>query len=122
MPTEDDVFKGLLGAAADLRSALVDLEGAVGTVRRERQRGVPFNQIYRDHRIRDVRDAVYERLTAFERAFTATRSFGVRLMVDEDGMTLTEVSQMMRRSRQFVTRLYRAYGPESPENGASSGT
>lgn len=119
MPTEDEVFEELLGAAADLRSALVDLEGAVGTVRRERHRGVPFNQIYRDHRIRDVRDSVYERLTAFERAFTATRSFGVRLMVDEDGMTLTEVSHLMRRSRQFVTRLYRAYGPE---NGASPET
>lgn len=122
MPKEEDVLEGLLGAAADLRSALVGLEGAVDTVRRERRRGVPFNQIYRDQRIRDVRDTVYERLTAFERAFTATRSLGVRLMVDEDGMTLTEVSQLMRRSRQFVTRLYRAYGTDDSDKGPRSGT
>jgi hypothetical protein len=122
MPTEDDVFEGLLGAAADLRSALVGLEGAVDTVRRERRRGVPFNQIYRDQRIRDVRDTVYERLTAFERAFNATRSLGVRLMVDEDGMTLTEVSQLMRRSRQFVTRLYRSNGPNDSDKATPPGT
>ena len=120
MPKEEDVFVGVLDAAADLRRALTDLEAAVGTVQRERSRGVPFNQIYRDHRIREVRDEVYERLTAFERAFNMTRAMGVRLMVDEDGMTLTQVSQLMKRSRQFVTRLYRMYGGIDESSEGSS--
>jgi len=108
MPAEDDVLDALRGAAADLRAALVDLESTALAVQRLRRRGVPFSQIYNDLHIRDLRDRVFERLTTFERAFNATRSLGVRMLVDEEGMTLTQVAHLMHRSRQFVTRLYRA--------------
>lgn len=116
MASEEDVFEELLVSAAELRKALTDLEAAIRIYQRERSRGVAFSTIYRQHRMREIRDVVYERLAAFERSFNAARAMGVRSMVDEEGLTLTDVSRMMRRSRQFVTRLYRAQGGSRPDS------
>jgi hypothetical protein len=42
----------------------------------------------------------------YERAVSAMRSRVVRALVDEDGLTLTEVSRRMRISRQAAGKLY----------------
>jgi hypothetical protein len=43
----------------------------------------------------------------------------VRLMVDEDGMSLSDVARFAGLSRQMIARLYRG-APTSPE-GPTSG-
>jgi hypothetical protein len=42
----------------------------------------------------------------YERAVAAMRSRVVRALVDEGGLTLTEVSRRMRISRQAASKLY----------------
>jgi hypothetical protein len=47
----------------------------------------------------------YER---FEAAVTAYRSQAIRALVDEEGMSFTEIGRLTGVSRQMVARLYRS--------------
>lgn len=44
----------------------------------------------------------------FERAVTAYRAAAIKDLVDDEGMTFTQVAAMTGVSRQMVARLYRA--------------
>ena len=115
MPAEADLLEQLAQSAVDLQRALDEFTSWIATVRAARSEGVPMSELYRSHQLRHVRDTVYERLTTFERSFSSTRAWFVRTMVDDEGMSLTEVAAMLQRSRQFVTRLYKQHGqPDSP--------
>jgi hypothetical protein len=94
-------------AACDaIESALRALE--VGA--RARTTGMPLVDIV-DQLIgaggRDVRLATADAFHEFERAVIEMRSCVVGALVDEDGLSLTEVARHLRISRQAVARLYR---------------
>jgi hypothetical protein len=57
-----------------------------------------------------------ELIGALERmhhAVASARAESVRIMVDEEGLTLSEVAKLMNRPRQLVSRLYRVAGSAS---------
>jgi DNA-directed RNA polymerase specialized sigma24 family protein len=94
-------------AACDaIESAIRALE--VGA--RARATGVPLVDIV-DELIgaggRDVRLATADAFHEFERAVAKMRARVVRTLVEEDGLSLTDVARRLRISRQAVARLYR---------------
>lgn len=69
--------------------------------------GAPPLAAHQESRFPRVRDEVFAALDRFNHQLTALRAEGVRVMVDIEGRSLTEVATFVGRSRQFVTRLYR---------------
>jgi hypothetical protein len=59
---------------------------------------------------KDVRLASTAAFEAYERAVTSYRSQVIRSLVDEEGMTFTEVGALLGVSRQMIARLYRLRG------------
>ena len=55
---------------------------------------------------------LHERLIAclerMHHAVAAARAESVRVMVDEEGLTLSDVAKLMNRPRQLVSRLYKS--------------
>jgi hypothetical protein len=47
-------------------------------------------------------------LERMHHAVALARAESVRVMVDEEGLTLTDVAKLMNRPRQLVSRLYRS--------------
>jgi hypothetical protein len=68
-----------------------------------------------------------ELIAALERmhhAVASARAETVRVMVDEEGLTLSDVAKLMNRPRQLVSRLYRSAAdaaPGRPSLGSSGG-
>ena len=104
---EKKALERLERACDALTEALTDLRGTVEVVRAHRSSGRPLVEVYQREELRTVRDRVYARLAAFEAAFTNARATAVRQMVDNEHLTFTDVARLTRRSRQFITRLYR---------------
>lgn len=77
---------------------------------RARARAVPLVEIV-DQLIgaggREVRLATADAFHEFERALAEMRARVVFMLVDEDGLSFTEVGQRLRISRQAAARLYR---------------
>lgn len=63
--------------------------------------------VYRSSRFVEARDGIFAALDRFRDQMTRVRSEGIRLHVDVEGRSLTEVAALTGRSRQYVTRLYR---------------
>ena len=99
-------------SAADLRLALDQVIAALHQARRERLAGGDLVQIVehlRDGGGKVVRLAPTVAFRAFEQAISAYRAATIRALVDECGMTFSDVSQLIGVSRQMVARLYRAW-------------
>ncbi|MGZ4707189.1 MAG: hypothetical protein ACXWBN_00435 [Acidimicrobiales bacterium] len=101
-------------AACDaIESAIEALE--VGA--RARTTGVPLVDIVDDligAGGRDVRLATADAFLGFERALVEMRSRVVRTLVEEDGLSLTDVGLRLQISRQAVARLYREARRDRP--------
>ena len=54
-----------------------------------------------------TRDAVYAAMRRVEHALLDLRAESIRLLIDEDGLSISEVARISERSRQFTARLYR---------------
>jgi len=93
--------------AAELAMALATLDAVCGDLRAALQRGTSPIEAYRSSRFDVVRDQYFAAVDRFHDQLTKMRSEGVRLLVEEEGQSLTEVAALIGRSRQFVTRLYR---------------
>jgi DNA-directed RNA polymerase specialized sigma24 family protein len=99
--------------AATGRAACDAIESAIRALEvgaRARTTGIPLVDIV-DELIgaggRDVRLATADAFHEFERALADMRARVVCTLVDEDGLSLTEVGLRLRISRQAVARLYR---------------
>jgi hypothetical protein len=57
---------------------------------------------------RETRLAPTAAFREFERAMTAYRATAIRLLVDDNGMSFSDVGKLIGVSRQMVARLYRA--------------
>jgi len=95
------------------RAACAAIEAAVGALEvgvRARATGESLADIV-DEMIdaggRPVRLAAAEAFHGFERAVAEMRARVVCALIDEEGLSLTEVALRLRISRQAVARLYR---------------
>jgi hypothetical protein len=93
-----------------LTAALQSLSDACSRAEELLANGAAPLDAHQGARFPSVRDEVFERLDRFNQRLTALRAEGVRVMVDVEGRSLTEVAAYVGRSRQFVTRLYRMAG------------
>ena len=93
--------------AAALTAALQSLSEACARAEELLKSGAPPLEAHRGSHFPAVRDELFERFDRFNHQLTALRAEGVRVMVDIEGRSLTEVATYVGRSRQFVTRLYR---------------
>ena len=94
-------------ASCSLREVLEGVEVACGGIISQVEAGLRPLDAYRSAEFTSVRDRLFAAQRAFDDAFTAARAEGIRLLVDDEGLSLTEVGRVVGRSRQFVTRLYR---------------
>lgn len=107
--TRRDVIEALLalrGAAAYLTATLDRLDDTASRLVSMLDDGVTPSEAHRSVEFTAARDAVFSAIDRFDRAFANARAHGVRLLVEEEGLSLTDVGRLVGRSRQFVTRLY----------------
>ncbi len=110
---EDPFVAAAERVAAAGRTACEAIESAVQALevgRRARSSGTSLVEIV-DEMIsaggRDVRLSAADAFHEFERAVGDLRTRVVCMLVDEDGLSLTDVARRLRISRQAVARLYR---------------
>lgn len=90
-----------------LTAALQALSEACARAEQLLESGASPLAAHQGSRFPTVRDELFERMDRFNHQLTALRAEGVRVMVDVEGRSLTEVAAYVGRSRQFTTRLYR---------------
>jgi hypothetical protein len=104
------------------RAAHDALDGAVEAfrmARQERLAGLPHTEIVRGLLARGAdgsRRRADEACREFIAALSEFRAVSVRMMIDEDGMTFSDVARLAGVSRQMIARLYRGTrtSPVSP--------
>jgi hypothetical protein len=98
-------------AAADLHAAVDSVVDLLREAADQRSGGLPVQAVVAGLVDRGGRDARLAPTLAFERfegALTAYRARAIRALVDEEGLTFTEVGRLTGVSRQMVARLYRS--------------
>jgi len=115
-----DSFEEVEAARRALMAALDDM-GRQNRRFVEHLRGVqPLVRLYDDGWTIDERDNLFAAMATFDRAFSRARGATVRLLVDQEGVSLSEVARMIGRSRQFVTRLYRTVDIDDADAGSDA--
>jgi hypothetical protein len=109
----DPFLAAIEGVAEAGRSACVAIESAVSALEvgaRSRSAGVPLVDIVDDligAGGREVRLAATHRFHEFEGAVAEMRASVVRILIEDEGESFTEVGRRLHISRQAVARLYR---------------
>lgn len=105
--------RALVLALRDLTTAVTEMTAALALIHEGARRliedleaGTGARDAYRKLGLREVRERAFSATRQFNSAFERTRASAIRLFVDEEGATFTDVARMVGRSRQFVTRLY----------------
>jgi hypothetical protein len=99
-------------ACEAVRVAIRELEGS----REARMAGKPLDEIVHDLIAgggRQKRLGSAEAFRQYEQAVASMRAGVVRALVDEDGLSLTEVSRRLGVSRQAAARLYQPAAEQS---------
>jgi hypothetical protein len=99
--------------AGELHDVLDQTIEAFMTARKARLAGAPLNEIVADAAARggtNIRRTAAEACRAFTAAITEYRAATIRMLVDEEGMTFSDIGRITGVSRQMVGRLYRAAG------------
>jgi len=120
----EDWFAGAVERVADAgRQACVAIESAVGALREgceARNAGRSIVDVV-DELIaaggRETRLSAADAFREYERAIASMRASVVRALVDEGGLSLTDVAKRMKISRQAAARLYepvRERGDQGP--------
>lgn len=124
--SEDPFTAAAEGVTTAGRAACEAIDSAVRALEvgaRARSKGTPLVEIV-DELIssggRGVRLSAADAFHEFERAVAEMRARVVRMLVDEDGMSLTEVARRLQISRQAVARLYREANPGNEPNRVGS--
>ena len=61
----------------------------------------------------ELHGELIEKLERMHHAVAAARAESIRIMVDEEGLTLSDVAKFINRPRQLVSRLYRSADPST---------
>ena len=105
-----DAVDEAVAAGQALREALDQTDELFMAARRRRLEGVSLARIVTtmaEDGGRSARLSVNEAFAAWTAAITAYRARAIRAVVDEEGMTLSEIARLSGVSRQMVGRLYR---------------
>lgn len=97
-------------AGRRLVEAIEHMDSVTDRAITELEAGSTATAAYAKSDFNPARDDVFAAFDAFEQAFNKVRALGVRMAVDDEGASFTEVGRLVGRSRQFVTRLYRQAG------------
>jgi hypothetical protein len=120
----EDWFVGAVERVTDAgREARLAIETAVGALRQgcdARNAGRSIVDVV-DELIaeggREMRLSAADAFREYERSIAALRARVVRALVDEGGLSLTDVARRMKISRQAAARLYEAGPPEGGDQG-----
>jgi hypothetical protein len=119
----EDWFDGAVEQVADAgRQACLAIEAAVGALREGHEARNAGRSIVNvvDELIgaggRETRLSAAEAFREYERAIASMRAGVVRALVDEGGLSLTDVAKRMKISRQAAARLYEPV-PERGDEG-----
>lgn len=93
-------------AGDEVAAALDALRASLTTADELLAAGMRASEAYRICRFATVRDEFFATFDGFNQRLTSMRAEGIRVLVDEEGRTLTEVASIIGRSRQFASRLY----------------
>jgi hypothetical protein len=107
----DQAAAAAVGASDALTAVVAELGAARAVAASEGVR--PFVDHVMTHGGHEVRVDATAALRVYERAIATLRSEAVRILVQEDGMSFSDVAVLLRVTRQTVTRLYHlaAEGP-----------
>lgn len=100
--------------AARLHAALDAVVAMLDEAKDHHQQGAQLREVVQrlaQSGGRDVRRSPTAAFAAFEAALTSYRSQVVTALVEQDGMTHTEIAQLIGVSRQMVARLHQAARP-----------
>ncbi len=121
----EDWFVGAVERVAEAgRQACVAIETAVGALREgseARNAGRSVVDVVDELIVaggRETRLSAADAFREYERAIASMRAGVVRALVDEGGLSLTDVAKRMKISRQAAARLYepvRERGDEGPD-------
>ncbi len=118
----EDWFAGAVERVADAgRQACLAIESAVGALRgglEARKAGRPIVDVVNDLILaggRETRLNAADAFREYERSIAAMRAGVVRALVDEGGLSLTDVAKRMKISRQAAARLYESVGKHGDE-------
>lgn len=89
-----------------LAEALARLAEVVEATRRDVSAGAKMSSVHSAIGLGPVRKEVSDGLAALNSVLMHARAEGIRLMVDEEGLSLRDVARLVGHSRQFVSRLY----------------
>jgi hypothetical protein len=109
----DDAVAEVVVAAESLKASLDVVLESLARSKELRRDHTDLRQLVQDvieQGGKDVRLASTGAFEAYERAVTSYRSQVIRALVDEEGMTFTEVGALLAVSRQMAARLYRLGG------------
>jgi hypothetical protein len=98
-------------AVAGLKDAVDPLLKALTQARASRHAGVPLPEVVAglvEAGGRELRLTPSRACRELERSLTTYRAVAIRELVDEDGLTFTEIAKLTGVSRQMVGRLYRS--------------
>ncbi len=118
----EDWFVGAVEQVAEAgRRACVAIETTVGALREgseARKAGRPIVDVV-DELIaaggREIRLSAADAFREYERAIASMRADVVRALVDTDGLSLTDVANHMKISRQAAARLYESLAEDGDE-------
>ena len=103
-------FLGLLddvdGARRQLEAALRELATTIESTRAGVREGTRVSTVHPNVRLGPVRREVSKALAALNSALMHARAEGIRVMVDDEGLSLRDAAKLVGSSRQFVSRLY----------------
>ncbi len=111
-----DSIDEVLALAEGLRRALDRTDELLSAAREQRLAGEPLGTIIRQMAedggkpARHTVDDAYRDWTA---AISAYRASAIRAVVDEEGMSHSDVARLAGVSRQMIGRLYRSASPTS---------
>jgi hypothetical protein len=119
----EDWFVGAVERVADAgRQACLAIEAAVGALREgceALQAGRSLVEVVDELIVtggRETRLSAADAFREYERAIASMRADVVRALVDEGGISLTDVARRMKISRQAAARLYEPV-PERGDEG-----
>ena len=111
----DDWFevavRAVEAAATDVHAAVDDVVGMLRHAADERSEGTRLQAVVAglvDGGGREARLAPTVAYDRFEAAVTAYRARAIRALVDEEGLSFTDVGRLTGVSRQMVARLYQS--------------
>jgi hypothetical protein len=106
MPTLSEALQDLETERLRLRAALDALGGSLEALRAATGAGEPLARTVPALELPLVRARTLDAHSGFERAFRRARAAVVAELHDREGLSFTEIANLIGVSRQFVSRMY----------------